>query len=109
MTVQLPFTVDVLVALQKPAVLALAVVTLKVSAPAASNPVKVAQRTARPDLSIINCLSALARSPGSPCTDAVASALVYTRFTNSAGRTEICARLAKSERERHFNPYWVNS
>jgi|SRR5215472_15139669 len=41
-TVQWAFTVDVLAALQVPAVLALAVVMLAVIAPAASNPVKVA-------------------------------------------------------------------
>jgi hypothetical protein len=41
-TVQWAFTVDVLAALQVPAVLALAVVTPAVIAPAASNPVKVA-------------------------------------------------------------------
>ena len=39
-TVQVPLTVDVLDALQKPAVLALATVTPVVIAPAASNPVK---------------------------------------------------------------------
>jgi hypothetical protein len=39
-TVQVAFTVDVLDALQKPAVLALAAVTPMVIAPAASNPVK---------------------------------------------------------------------
>jgi hypothetical protein len=39
-TVQVAFTVDVLDALQKPAVLALAAVTPTVIAPAASNPVK---------------------------------------------------------------------
>jgi hypothetical protein len=39
-TVQVPLTVDVLDALQKPAVLALAAVTPMVIAPAASNPVK---------------------------------------------------------------------
>jgi hypothetical protein len=39
-TVQVAFTVDVLDALQKPAVLALATVTPMVIAPAASNPVK---------------------------------------------------------------------
>jgi len=38
--VQVAFTVDVLDALQKPAVLALATVTPMVIAPAASNPVK---------------------------------------------------------------------
>ena len=41
-TEQLPFTVAVLVALQKPTSLALAAVTPAVIAPAASNPVKVA-------------------------------------------------------------------
>jgi len=39
-TVQVPLTVDVLDALQKPAVLALAAVIPMVIAPAASNPVK---------------------------------------------------------------------
>jgi hypothetical protein len=41
-TVQLAFAVDVLDALQKPAVLALAAVIPAVTAPAASNPVKAA-------------------------------------------------------------------
>jgi len=41
-TVQWAFTVDVLAALQEPAVLALAVVTPAVIAPAARNPVKTA-------------------------------------------------------------------
>jgi hypothetical protein len=41
-TVQRAFTVDVLAALQEPAVLALAVVTPAVIAPAVSNPVKAA-------------------------------------------------------------------
>jgi hypothetical protein len=99
-TVQLAFACGVPVALQKPAVLALAVVTPATSAPTASNPVKVAQNTARPDLSIINCLSALARSPQPPCSDAMTSAQVYTRFTNSAHRTAICTRLDKSGRRK---------
>jgi len=79
-TEQLAFAVGVPVLLQKPAVLALAAVTPAVIAPAESNPVKIAEKAARLDLSIINCLSALARSPWPPCHDAVASALVYTRF-----------------------------
>jgi hypothetical protein len=99
-TVQLAFACAVLVALQAPAKLALAVVAPAIIAPTTSNPVKVAQNTARPDLSIINCLSALARSPWPLCSDAVASAQVYTRFTNSAHRTAICTRLDKSERRK---------
>jgi hypothetical protein len=62
-TVHLAFNVAVLVAVQVPARLALAAVMPTVIMPAASNPVKMAQTIARPDLSIINCLSALARSP----------------------------------------------
>jgi hypothetical protein len=62
-TVQLAFACAVPVALQAPAKLALAVVAPTIIAPTTSNPVKVAQNTARPDLSIINCLSALAPLP----------------------------------------------
>ena len=60
--VSLP-SLHVAVQLQVPARLAPAAVMPTVIMPTASNPVKIAQTTARPDLSIINCLSALARSP----------------------------------------------
>src|SRR6266566_3996974 len=101
-TVQWAFTVDVLAALQKPAVLALAAVAPTVMAPAARNPVKAAQIAARRDLCIINCLSAFALSPLAQLQDARASALVYTRLTGRVWKTAIYARLDESERRKAF-------
>ena len=99
---QLAFAVGVPVEVQKPALLALAAVTPTVIMPAASNPVKVALKATRLDLCIINCLSAFACPPSPHGNDALAWALVYTRFTGWVRITAIYARLDKSERRKAF-------
>src|SRR4051812_30082501 len=63
---QPPAVVAVPVKPQEPTMLAFAVPTLTVIAPAASNPVKPTRNAARGDIRIIKCLSAVAYCPLAP-------------------------------------------